>query len=140
MNSLCFLLKYIMWLYSTGDHTLHGILTHQKMLFIARGRRPSVIASVSEFIASVSEFIASVSEFTSFYKLRIPMGWLLLENAHAYDVTKCEIKCGGGGGGARESICPKRHSLEKSPESCESLYHVYLLDAAISIYLKFWVK
>ena len=33
----------IMWLYSTGDHTLHRIITHPRMLFIARGRRPSVI-------------------------------------------------------------------------------------------------
>ena len=33
----------IMWLYSIGNHTLHGIITHPRMLFIARGRRPSVI-------------------------------------------------------------------------------------------------
>ena len=25
----------IMWLYSTSDHTLHGIITHPRMLFIA---------------------------------------------------------------------------------------------------------
>ena len=33
----------IMWLYSTGHHTLPGIITHPRMCIIARGRRPSVI-------------------------------------------------------------------------------------------------
>ena len=39
----------IMWLYSTGHHTLHGIITHPRMSFIARGHRPSaIIASEGE--------------------------------------------------------------------------------------------
>ena len=37
------IVETLMWLYSTGDHTLHGIITHPRMLFIARGRRPCVI-------------------------------------------------------------------------------------------------
>ena len=39
----------IMRLYSTGQHTLHGIIIHPRILFNARGLRPSaIIASEDE--------------------------------------------------------------------------------------------
>ena len=43
-----------MWLYSTGYHTLHGIITHPMMVFIAWGHRLStIIASENEGLSHV---------------------------------------------------------------------------------------
>ena len=56
-NSLNFgYTMHLMWLYSIGHHTLHGIITHTRMLFIARGRRPSAIIESEDEESSHVEY------------------------------------------------------------------------------------